>query len=101
MPTARFVRCSRSTSPVGRKAPLKVQKRTNESYDDWSKVAAVRFPGAGPVVLAEGVETALSIWQATSRKSWACLGIANIGRAPLPDECGCGRTRRGYGRQQG
>jgi predicted P-loop ATPase len=33
----------------------------------------------------EGVETALSIWQATGCETWACLGIANIARAPVPD----------------
>lgn len=69
----------------GRKAPLKVQKRTNKAHDGWADVAAVRFPGTAPVVLCEGVETALSVWQATGQESWACLGISNIARAPLPD----------------
>jgi predicted P-loop ATPase len=69
----------------GRKAPLKVPKRTNKAHDSWSDVAAVRFPGTAPVVLCEGVETALSVWQATGQESWACLGISNIARAPLPD----------------
>jgi predicted P-loop ATPase len=69
----------------GRKAPLKVQKRTNKAHDGWADVAAVRFPGSAPVVLCEGVETALSVWQATGQESWACLGISNIARAPLPD----------------
>lgn len=69
----------------GRKAPLKVQKRTNKAHDGWSDVAAVRLPGTAPLVLTEGVETALSVWQATGRETWACLGIANIARAPVPD----------------
>jgi predicted P-loop ATPase len=69
----------------GRKAPLKVQKRTNKAHDGWADVAAVRLPGTAPVVLCEGVETALSVWQATGQESWACLGISNIARAPLPD----------------
>jgi predicted P-loop ATPase len=69
----------------GRKAPLKVQKRTNKAHDGWADVAAVRFPGIAPVVLCEGVETALSVWQATGQESWACLGISNIARAPLPE----------------
>ena len=69
----------------GRKAPLKVQKRTNKAHDGWADVAAVRFPGTAPVVLCEGVETALSVWQATGQESWACLGISNVARAPLPD----------------
>jgi hypothetical protein len=37
------------------------------------------------LILAEGVETAMSIWEATGRETRACLGIANIGRAPVPD----------------
>jgi predicted P-loop ATPase len=69
----------------GRKAPLKVQKRTNKAHDGWADAAAVRLPGTAPVVLCEGVETALSVWQATGQESWACLGISNIARAPLPD----------------
>ncbi len=69
----------------GRKAPIKVQKRTNKARDDWSDLAAVRLPGTTPIVLTEGVETALSVWQATGYDTWACLGISNIARAPVPD----------------
>ncbi|HXU20722.1 MAG TPA: toprim domain-containing protein, partial [Verrucomicrobiae bacterium] len=69
----------------GTKAPVDVVKRTNKAVDMWAEKAAVRFPGTGPLILAEGVETAMSIWQATGREAWACLGIANIGRAPVPD----------------
>ena len=69
----------------GTKAPVDVVKRTNKAVDMWAEKAAVRFPGPGPLILAEGVETAMSIWQATGRETWACLGIANIGRAPVPD----------------
>jgi predicted P-loop ATPase len=69
----------------GRKAPIKVQKRTNKARDDWSDLAAVRLPGTTPIVLTEGVETALSVWQATGYETWACLGISNIARAPVPE----------------
>ena len=69
----------------GRKAPLKIQKRTNKAHDGWADVSAVRLPGAAPTVLCEGVETALSVWQATGQECWACLGISNIARAPLPE----------------
>ena len=69
----------------GRKAAVKVQKRTNKARDDWSDLAAVRLPGTPPIVLTEGVETALSVWQATGYETWACLGISNIARAPVPD----------------
>ncbi len=68
----------------GRKAPLKVVKRTNKAVDGWSEKAAVRLPGKAPTILCEGVENALSIWQATGRETWACLGISNIERAPVP-----------------
>jgi predicted P-loop ATPase len=34
--------------------------------------------------VCEGVENALSIWQATGQETWACLGISNIARAPVP-----------------
>jgi P4 family phage/plasmid primase-like protien len=68
----------------GRKAPVKVVKRTNKAADGWAKCAAVRLPGREPLVLCEGVETALSVWQATGQETWACLGISNIGRAPVP-----------------
>lgn len=72
-------------TPEGRKAPLEVVKRTNKAVDGWAERAAVRLPGREPLVLCEGVETALSVWQATGQETWACLGISNIGRAPVPD----------------
>ena len=70
---------------AGTKASVPVVKRTNAAMRGWGARAAVRFPGKLPVILAEGVETALSIWQATGRETWACLGISNIGNAPLPE----------------
>lgn len=69
----------------GQKAPLDIVKRTNKAVDGWATKAAVRLPGREPQILCEGVETALSVWQATGQQSWACLGIANIGRAPVPE----------------
>lgn len=44
----------------------------------------VRFPGRGTLVIAEGVETALSIWKATGREVWAVLGTSNFASAPVP-----------------
>lgn len=70
----------------GQKAPVDVVKRTNKAVDGWSERASVRLPGQAPLILCEGVETALSIWQATGRETWACLGISNIGRAPVPKD---------------
>lgn len=69
----------------GQKAPLKIRKRTNKAREGWAKASAVRLPGKPPLVLCEGIENALSIWQATGHETWACLGIANIGKAPVPD----------------
>jgi hypothetical protein len=54
----------------GAKAPLKVQKRSNGLFDG----AAVRLAGTAPLTLAEGPETALSVWQATGCETWAALG---------------------------
>ena len=70
----------------GAKAPIPVPKRTNKARDDWAERAAVRLPGKPPLILCEGVETALSLWQATGQEVWACLGVANIGKAPVPTE---------------
>ncbi|MDH3475342.1 MAG: toprim domain-containing protein, partial [Rhodospirillales bacterium] len=50
---------------------------------------AVRFAGRadGPLCLAEGPETALSIWWATGFETWAALGsIASIDLSPVPVE---------------
>ncbi len=68
----------------GQKAPVKVVKRTNKAVDGWSERAVVRLPGLAPPILCEGVENAFSIWQATGQETWACLGISNIARAPVP-----------------
>lgn len=45
--------------------------------------SVLRLPGdpAGPLVIAEGGETALSIWLATGHETWAAAG--SIGRAPI------------------
>ncbi len=53
----------------GRKAPLNPVKRTNKAVEGWGERSAVRLPGREPLVLCEGVETALSVWQATGRRS--------------------------------
>lgn len=68
----------------GQKAPVKVVKRTNKAVDGWPERAVVRLPGLAPPILCEGVENAVSIWQSTGQETWACLGIANIARAPVP-----------------
>lgn len=79
----------------GEKAPVSVVKRTNKAVEKWAEKSAVRFTGSQPIVLAEGVETALSIWQETGRETWACLGLSNIGHAPLPPHAGVTVARDG------
>ncbi len=46
--------------------------------------AIVRLPGdsSGPLLLAEGPETGLSVWAATGYETWIALG--GMGRVPLP-----------------
>jgi putative DNA primase/helicase len=47
---------------------------------------AVRLaPAAETLALAEGIESALSIQQATGIAAWATLGTANLARVELPD----------------
>lgn len=70
----------------GKKAPIDPVKRTNKAVEGWAERAAVRLPGREPLILCEGVETALSLWQATGQEVWACLGISNISRAPVPEK---------------
>jgi phage/plasmid primase-like uncharacterized protein len=47
---------------------------------------AVRLTAGAPeLILSEGIETGLSILQATGRHVWAALGTSNLGRVELPD----------------
>lgn len=46
--------------------------------------AGVRLPGNAPAIIAEGIETALSVWLATGRETWAALGTA-FARPPVSD----------------
>jgi hypothetical protein len=69
----------------GQKAPLapNPNKRTNGTLDG----AACRFPGdvdTGTLILAEGPETALSIWQATKQNVWSLFG-PRWSNAPVPE----------------
>jgi phage/plasmid primase-like uncharacterized protein len=48
---------------------------------------AVRLAAAtGKLVLAEGLETALSVWQATGIPTWACLSTSGLKAVILPPE---------------
>lgn len=49
------------------------------------KGCAVHLTGAAPeLVICEGIETGLSILQATGLRVWAALGTANLGTVKLP-----------------
>lgn len=50
------------------------------------KGAAVRLPGevTGPLLLAEGPETGLSVWVATGMETWIALGLGSMASIPLP-----------------
>lgn len=62
----------------GGKAPVAVQKRINKACDNWAATGEVSFPGTGTAIFCEGVETALSIWQATKQSTTACLNIGGL-----------------------
>lgn len=67
----------------GRRVPSIAQK---PAFGDIKGVP-VRFPGRSdgvPLIVAEGPETALSIWHATRRDTWAVLSASNFEAAPLP-----------------
>jgi hypothetical protein len=60
-----------------------VPKITNGSL----KGAAIKLPGNktsdGEVVIVEGPEDALSVWQETGLETWAVCSVSNIGLAPV------------------
>ena len=68
----------------GRKTEVHgAKRRTFKAGENWAHFSAVRFPGRGELILCEGVENAASAWLATGRPVWACLGISNMGKAPI------------------
>lgn len=69
----------------GQKAPIKVQKRINSCVPRWASRAAVRLPGCLPLVICEGVETALSVWLSTGQQTWALLSVSNLASAPVDE----------------
>ena len=50
-----------------------------------------RFPAAdatlakGPLIIAEGPESALSAWEATGLETWAVFGVSGFAAAPIPE----------------
>ena len=53
-----------------------------------ARFAAWRQEGSrpGPLIVAEGSETALSIWQATGHETWAVFGVSGWRSAPIPND---------------
>lgn len=67
----------------GNKAPVEERKPSFGAL----RGAAFRLPGTasdGPVLLAEGPETALSLWQSTEHETWSVLGVSGFKSAPVP-----------------
>lgn len=54
--------------------------------------AIAKFPArlethqVGPLIIAEGPESALSIWQATGHETWAVFGVSGWRNAPIPTD---------------
>jgi putative DNA primase/helicase len=61
---------------VSREDAGRLSPPTNKRTDGVQEGAAVRLPGSpdGPVLLAEGPETGLSVWAATGLETWIALG---------------------------
>ena len=87
MRRARCWRSSRShLTAEGKKAPVNPgQTHQQGPSRDGANVPPCACRG-GNSGLCEGVETALSVWQATGQEVWARLGVSNIGRAPVPEK---------------
>ncbi|PWR24215.1 DUF7146 domain-containing protein [Zavarzinia aquatilis] len=67
----------------GRKAPVSSNKMTLGNC----KGGAVRLAPPGPVlVIGEGVETVLSVMQATGLPGWSAMNASNLSAIVLPDE---------------
>lgn len=67
----------------GGPAPVTPRKRTFGFVSGYP----ARFPGHADedaLVVAEGPETALSVWQATGCETWAVFGVGFFRTAPLP-----------------
>jgi Toprim domain len=66
----------------GHKAPIALNKKSI----GFPTQAAVRLPGRRPLCLGEGLETCLSVWQATGLEVWVCGGEVNIIHQRLPSD---------------
>lgn len=69
---------------AGQKADRQVQKQTFCTGAGWQKFSAIHIPGRGELVICEGVETGLSIHQATGRPIWCCTSVSNVSAIRVP-----------------
>jgi AAA domain/Toprim domain len=68
----------------GRKASIPMPKRFVRGSRVAANRAAMRLPGDDKViVLTEGAEDAVSIWQVTGIETWAVFGVGNFAGAPV------------------
>ena len=71
-------------------APLDMEVR-KPAFGAISGVPA-RFPARdgelakGPLVIAEGPESALAAWEATGLETWAVFGVSGFAAAPVPED---------------
>ncbi|TDL81685.1 toprim domain-containing protein [Meridianimarinicoccus aquatilis] len=71
--------------PDGKPAPEDPRKLSFGAIGGYP----ARFPAqvqGGPLCIAEGPETALSIWQATGFETWAVFGAGQFETAPVPTD---------------
>ena len=72
-------------APDGSKADVEVRKPSFGSVGgSVARFAAREGKEDGPLVIAEGPESALSIWQETGQETWAVFGASNWRNAPVP-----------------
>lgn len=69
--------------PDGSKAPEDARKPTFGSIGGFPARLPADTPD-GPLFVAEGPETALTVWQATRCETWATCGASNFESAPVP-----------------
>lgn len=74
-----------SVSAGGKIATRKARVVPNKKMLGQHVGGAVRFaPAAETIVIAEGIETALSVMQALQLPTWAALSLSNLGQVELP-----------------
>lgn len=65
----------------GSKAKVDVQRKINGKR----RGGGVMLPGTEPIIICEGFETGMSVWQSTGRQTICTLGLPNLDKLPLGD----------------